>query len=114
MPAPGSLAGLLVATEWLDNVPLDLAEVDEAGTARYVLVDPLTGDEQLGEPLSAADAAWAQPLVAAMATWPTGTRLELGGPRDEAWAAAVAMLRAASPSLSTMDTRGTPGRGLAR
>ena len=59
MPTPRSLVGVLVATEWLDNVPLDLAEVDEAGTARYVLVDPLSGEEQLGEPLSAVDAAWA-------------------------------------------------------
>ena len=111
MPAPGSLAGVLVATEWLDNVPLDLAEVDEAGTARYVLVYPLTGDEQLGEPLSAVDNAWAQRWYGGDGTWPTGTRLELGGPRDAAWANAVAMLRdGLAITVDYGHTRGTRPR----
>jgi SAM-dependent MidA family methyltransferase len=92
MPAARSLVGVLVATEWLDNVPLDLAEVDPAGAARYVLVDPFSGEEQLGEPLSAADTAWAARWYGGD-DWPSGTRLELGGPRDAAWAGAVAMLR---------------------
>ena len=93
MPTPRSLVGLLVATEWLDNVPLDLAEVDEAGIARYVLVHPLSGEEQLGEPLSAVDHAWAGRWYGGDGTWPTGTRLELGRPRDAAWGSAVATLR---------------------
>src|SRR4029453_6419057 len=37
---PANVEGLLVATEWLDNVPLDVAEVDDAGRPRPGLVDP--------------------------------------------------------------------------
>jgi SAM-dependent MidA family methyltransferase len=73
--------GLLVATEWLDNVPLDVAALDPAGTARYVRID-----DSLGEPLAPPDAAWLDRW------WPLrpGTRAEIGAPRDAAWAAAVA------------------------
>jgi SAM-dependent MidA family methyltransferase len=92
MPALRSLDGVLVATEWLDNVPLDVAEVDDRGTARYVLVDQVSGEEQLGEPLSAADSVWAAGWYGG-GPWHAQTRLELGGPRDAAWADAVATLR---------------------
>ncbi|MCX4748294.1 SAM-dependent methyltransferase [Kitasatospora sp. NBC_01287] len=85
---PQGAVGLLFANEWLDNVPLDIAEYGEDGVPRYVEVSR-SGRERLGEPLSAADAAWAQRW------WPAGgpgTRVELGGPRDAAWAAAVGAL----------------------
>ncbi len=86
-PPPG-VVGLLLATEWLDNVPLDVAEVDAAGDPRLVLVDPATGAEQLGGPPTAADTAWLDRW------WPLGRRpgdrAEIGHPRDTAWAAAVA------------------------
>jgi SAM-dependent MidA family methyltransferase len=93
LPEPGSRRGLVVATEWLDNVPLDIAEVDRDGTLRYLLVEPDTGEETLGEPLRPADAEWAarwwnEPRLA------PGLRVELGGPRDAAWAAAVDGLEA--------------------
>jgi len=55
-PPPG-VTGLLFANEWLDNVPLDVAEVDAAGTARLVLVRE-DGTESLGEPVSGAEAEW--------------------------------------------------------
>lgn len=82
--------GLLFANEWLDNVPLEIAERDESGVLRYVEVTG-TGEERLGAPLTAADAAWCRRW------WPqgdsgAGERVELGGPRDEAWAAAVGAL----------------------
>ena len=98
---PASITGMLIATEWLDNVPLDLAEVDENGRARLVLVNPATGDETLGGVVDAADAFW-------LARWwpldhlggPTdgrdarpGARAEIGWPRDVAWADAVAGVR---------------------
>ena len=91
-PKPRTLTGVLLATEWLDNVPLDLAEVDDAGTARYVLVDPSSGTETVGEPISIADAGWSRRWYGEM-PWPSRTRLELGAPRDAAWATAVAALR---------------------
>ena len=80
---PRDVTGALIATEWLDNVPLDIAEVDDSGTARYV------GD---GAPLEPADAAWVErwwPLAGA----PPGARAEIGRPRDEAWTAAVNTVR---------------------
>ncbi|NEC53028.1 hypothetical protein G3I18_31425, partial [Actinospica acidiphila] len=35
---PEGVTGLLFANEWLDNVPVDVAEVDASGTPRYVRV----------------------------------------------------------------------------
>ncbi|MFG3226457.1 SAM-dependent methyltransferase [Kitasatospora sp. NPDC048194] len=86
---PRGVTGLLFANEWLDNVPLDVGEVDEEGVLRYREVDTATGDQRLGEPVSAADAAWAERW------WPVGGPgdvVEFGGPRDAAWARAVAGL----------------------
>ncbi|MGW0392989.1 SAM-dependent methyltransferase [Streptomyces sp. NPDC003042] len=81
---PERTTGLLFANEWLDNVPLEIAE-----HGRYVLVAP-DGTEHPGGPLDAADRAWLERW------WPGaadgGGRAEIGRPRDEAWAAAVATL----------------------
>ncbi|MFB6618438.1 SAM-dependent methyltransferase [Streptomyces sp. NPDC085524] len=78
---PERTAGLLFANEWLDNVPLEIAE-----DGRYVLVAG-DGTESPGGPLDAADRAWLERW------WPgaerTG-RAEIGRARDEAWAAAAA------------------------
>ncbi|MEE1797924.1 SAM-dependent methyltransferase [Streptomyces sp. JV176] len=85
---PAGTVGLLFANEWLDNVPLDIAETDPEGVVRYVLVRP-DGSEELGGPVTDADARWLARW------WPPagpGTRAEIGRPRDEAWAAAVATL----------------------
>jgi SAM-dependent MidA family methyltransferase len=87
---PDGITGLLVATEWLDNVPLDVAEVDDAGRTRQVLVEPTTGEESLGEEVDAADIVW-------LARWwplrEPRERAEIGWPRDVAWADAVAAVR---------------------
>ena len=86
---PGGLTGLLFANEWLDNVPLDVAEVDEDGVPRTVLVRQ-DGTERLGDPVCGEEADW-------LARWwplppEEGLRAEIGLPRDEAWAGAVAAL----------------------
>ncbi|MFI8530949.1 SAM-dependent methyltransferase [Streptomyces aquilus] len=83
---PRGITGLLFANEWLDNVPVEIAEVDASGVARRVLVRR-DGTERLGEPLSGAEAEW-------LARWwplpaEEGLRAEVGLPRDEAWAEAV-------------------------
>ncbi|MFG1652858.1 SAM-dependent methyltransferase [Micromonospora sp. NPDC049275] len=54
---PTRITGVLLATEWLDNVPLDVAVHTEDGW-RYVLVDPESGVESVGEPVDAADLDW--------------------------------------------------------
>ncbi|MFE0101440.1 SAM-dependent methyltransferase [Streptomyces sp. NPDC059009] len=86
---PTGVTGLLFANEWLDNVPLDVAEVAPDGTARLVLVRE-DGTEHLGEPVTGADAEWLEQW------WPLppepGLRAEIGRPRDAAWATAVASL----------------------
>ncbi|MFB8401723.1 SAM-dependent methyltransferase [Streptomyces sp. NPDC055912] len=87
---PRGVRGLVFANEWLDNVPVDVAEADAGGTARYVEVRA-DGTERLGEAVSGADAEW-------LARWwplrEPGARAEIGRPRDEAWASAVASLSA--------------------
>ena len=87
---PVGTTGLLVANEWLDNVPVDVVERTSDGV-RLVLVDPASGVESSGGPPTARDAAWLEqwwPLVE------VGDRAEVGWPRDEAWAAALESLSA--------------------
>lgn len=83
---PPRITGLLFANEWLDNVPVEVAEIDAAGVARLVLVRD-SGAERLGAPVSGAEAEWLARW------WPSageeGQRAEIGLPRDTAWASAV-------------------------
>lgn len=88
---PQGVRGLLFANEWLDNVPVPVAETDAEGVERYVLVRAADGAERLGEAVSGADARWLRRW------WPSagpGSRAEIGRPRDEAWAETVATLSA--------------------
>jgi SAM-dependent MidA family methyltransferase len=84
---PDGITGLLVATEWLDNVPLEIVDRDDAGELRKVLVEPATGQESLGAPIDAADRFWLERW------WPDAERAEIGWPRDTAWADAVSRVR---------------------
>ncbi|MFF2775311.1 SAM-dependent methyltransferase [Streptomyces sp. NPDC058052] len=87
---PEGVRGLLFANEWLDNVPVDVAEAGEDGTVRYVEVRG-DGAERPGAPVEGPDAEWLARW------WPLsgpGERAEIGRPRDEAWAAAVGSLAA--------------------
>lgn len=82
---------LLVANEWLDNVPLDVVEVDPEGAPRLVFVAP-NGCEQPGDAPSVKDLEWLRRW------WPVegaapGTRAEVGWTRDLAWTAAMRSLR---------------------
>ncbi|RAO04827.1 SAM-dependent methyltransferase [Micromonospora noduli] len=86
---PDEITGVLLATEWLDNVPLDVAVHTEDGW-RYLLVDPDSGAESVGEPVSPDDHDWLTTW------WPSPEtphsdhrRAEIGRTRDEAWANAV-------------------------
>ncbi|MEH0823579.1 MULTISPECIES: SAM-dependent methyltransferase [unclassified Micromonospora] len=54
---PDGITGLLLATEWLDNVPLDVAVHTPAGW-RVLLVDPTTRQETVGPPPSPTDTTW--------------------------------------------------------
>ncbi|WP_432843582.1 SAM-dependent methyltransferase [Dactylosporangium sp. CA-092794] len=86
---PTGLAGLLIATEWLDNIPVDIVELDAGFRRRYVETTPDGTETLSAADLSPADAAWLDrwwPLRDA----PPGARAEIGAPRDAAWAGAVA------------------------
>lgn len=83
---PAGLTGLLLATEWLDNVPVDVAESVD-GEWHRMLVAP-DGSEHTGPPVEAADAGWLADW------WPPVGRAEIGRPRDVAWADAVNALDA--------------------
>lgn len=90
---PESVEGLVVANEWLDNIPCHVVEVAPDGERRVLHVDPRTGEESLGQPLGHATVAtsladWCD------AWWPLsadepGTRAEVGSARDAAWADVV-------------------------
>ncbi|MFF0864927.1 SAM-dependent methyltransferase [Nonomuraea sp. NPDC050227] len=85
---PSSITGLAVANEWLDNIPLDVAE-QTSGGPRLVMVNTRTGEERLGGPLRPADREWLDRW------WPlphVGTRAEIGRPRDDAWASVLVRL----------------------
>jgi SAM-dependent MidA family methyltransferase len=86
---PPVVTGLVVASEWLDNVPLDVVELTAAGPA-VVEVNPDTGAERTGPRPCPADLAWLR------AWWPLrvpGDRAEVGRPRCEAWAGMVRRIR---------------------
>ncbi len=85
---PTGINGLVIANEWLDNIPLDVAEQTPDGP-RLVMVDTETGQERLGGPVSEADREWLERW------WPlpgTGARAEIGWPRDAAWATVMERL----------------------
>jgi SAM-dependent MidA family methyltransferase len=86
---PSGVTGLLVATEWLDNIALDVVELDSSSQRRYLGIAADGTEQLLDEPVTPADAAWLDrwwPLDGA----PPGARAEIGAPRDAAWAGAVA------------------------
>jgi SAM-dependent MidA family methyltransferase len=85
---PPAITGLAIANEWLDNVPLDVAEQTTDGP-RLVQVHIRTGEERLGEPPAPADREWLDrwwPLTA------VGARAEIGRTRDAAWASVLGRL----------------------
>ncbi|TDD30777.1 hypothetical protein E1218_00230 [Kribbella turkmenica] len=89
---PTVVHGLVVANEWLDNVPCDLAELDDDGVPRYLLAD-----WSLGEVVTGNDLLWLEKW------WPLqepGDRAEIGTARDLAWASVVDRLAGGGLALA--------------
>jgi SAM-dependent MidA family methyltransferase len=88
---PKGISGLIIANEWLDNVPCDVVEVGPDGVARLVEV-AADGSERFAAEPNNSQQAWLEHW------WPTwrsgriGERAEIGLMRDAAWADAVATL----------------------
>lgn len=106
---PSGVTGLVVANEWLDNIPLDVAELTADGP-RLVLVDPATGAEQPGPRPGAADLTWLRRW------WPLaqpGDRAEIGRSRCQAWAGVVGRLSRGLAVAADYchDRAGRPPRG---
>ena len=87
---PEGVAGIVLAHEWLDDVPLDVVGRDDRGVVRHVLVDPSTGAEIWGDAVvpgsdtqSWLDAWWG----------PVVDRAEVGLSRDAAWTSVCAAVR---------------------
>ncbi len=105
---PDVTGALVVANEWLDNVPVDLVEQTAHGP-RVVEVDP-AGVERLGGPPEDVDGRWLERW------WPlteVGARAEVGRTRDEAWATVVTSVRrgAAVAVDYSHDRAGRPADG---
>jgi len=84
---PATIHGLVVANEWLDDVPVEVVQ-RTGDDDRIVLVDE-QGTEALG-PEAVAETDWLHRW------WPLGTgeRAEVGEPRDAAWADLVGRITA--------------------
>ncbi len=90
---PDAVEGLVVANEWLDNIPCHVVEVDPDRVPRVVHVDPQHGRESLGSALTSAS------VPASLQQWldrwwpldgrEPGARAEVGTTRDTAWADVV-------------------------
>lgn len=90
---PESVEGLVIANEWLDNIPCHVVEVDDDGVIRVVHVDPHTGKESLGSAVTSSSVP--QSLAEWCSSWwaldpgEPGVRAEVGTSRDAAWADVV-------------------------
>lgn len=78
----GATAPLLVAHEWLDDLPVPVVE-RRSDAWHEVEVDP-AGHERAGGPVGPDDEAWLARW------WERGRRAEVGRVRDAAWAGLVA------------------------
>jgi SAM-dependent MidA family methyltransferase len=80
---PQRLSGLVIANEWLDNIPCEVVESDEDGVPRYLTADLTPGDVVEGNELD-----WLRTW------WPgePGDRAEVGTTRDAAWSDVVQRL----------------------
>ncbi len=89
----GEWSGVLLAHEFLDDIPCEVVELDESLTPHAVLVDPTTGAEQIGPALD-------DPAASRFIDDPTGSlewlerwwpatrplaRREIGLSRDRVW-----------------------------
>jgi SAM-dependent MidA family methyltransferase len=114
---PTGVTGLLVANEWLDNVPCDVVEATPEGWRGVEVA--ADGSERLGSAPSAGQQAWLE------AWWPLpdadgpsaeigfgpAARAEIGTARDAAWREAVASLdRGVAVAIDYAHTRATRPR----
>jgi SAM-dependent MidA family methyltransferase len=88
---PERLSGLVIANEWLDNIPCEVVEWDDEGKPHYLLADSSPGSLVKGNDLAWLD-RW----------WPgaPGDRAEIGTTRDESWAGVIDRLTPGSLAIA--------------
>ncbi|NIK56146.1 SAM-dependent MidA family methyltransferase [Kribbella shirazensis] len=94
---PDRLSGLVIANEWLDNVPCEVVEWDDEGVPRYLLADLTPGPVVEGNDLHWLEQWW-PPTTAAPGR--PGDRAEIGSTRDQSWAAVVGRLARGSLAIA--------------
>jgi hypothetical protein len=100
----GGIRGVVVAHEFLDDIPCEAVEADDEGQPHRLLIDPVSRELRLGEPLEdPAQLAWLDQW------WPVVRpfmRAEIGSRRDAAWASITGMLcRGAALAIDYGHTR---------
>jgi SAM-dependent MidA family methyltransferase len=88
---PEHLSGLVIANEWLDNIPCEVVEWDDGGTPHYLLADLTPGPVVKGN-----DLHWLERW------WPgePGDRAEIGSTRDRSWAGVIDRLMPGSLAVA--------------
>ncbi|CAB4908910.1 unannotated protein [freshwater metagenome] len=97
---PHGIRGLLIAHEWLDDIPCEVVEVDDRGARRLVLVDAKSGKESLGpaldDPAATRDFGFDERGIDWLDTWwpiaHPGSRAEVGITRDDAWRTCIGLV----------------------
>jgi SAM-dependent MidA family methyltransferase len=88
---PTRLTGLVIANEWLDNIPCELVEWDTNGVPRHLLADLTPGPVVTGNDLQWLERWWpGQP----------GDWAEIGNTRDQAWARVIDRLAPGSLAVA--------------
>lgn len=93
---PSRLTGLVIANEWLDNIPCEVIEWDDEGVPRYLLADETLGPVVTGDDLRWLQQWWPSSSGAGM----PGERAEIGSTRDQSWALVVSRLTAGSLAIA--------------
>jgi SAM-dependent MidA family methyltransferase len=94
---PEQLTGLVIANEWLDNIPSEVVEWDAASVPRYLLADFTPGPVVEGNDLQWLERWWpGEPESPAR----PGDRAEIGRTRDQAWADVVGRLTSGSLAVA--------------
>jgi hypothetical protein len=121
---PDRLTGLVVANEWLDNVPCTVAEVDDDGRLREVLVESDQEHETLGTGPEALGTGTRRSGTAARRSGttspgPTSSGRAAGGPRrirgrESRSGAPATRVGATSSAVSTGESRSRSTTAMSR
>ena len=97
---PSQLTGLVIANEWLDNIPCEVVEWDDESVPHYLLADETPGPVVGGDDLRWLERWWPGSHPAPGRAGVAGERAEIGTARDQSWALVVGRLTAGSLAIA--------------